>query len=211
LEQFTVEYLPTLATIAGVFLLGCLSPGPNFLVVTARAIAVSRRAGVFAGLGVASASLTWAFLTIIGLTFVLQHAAWLFTALRFVGAAYLLYLGARTIIGAHRPVPLPPSGRGHPSVSNDVWSGFLTSMTNPKAAAFFGSLFVVTLPTNAPVWVYGVTLAIVAVLSTAWHCSLALFFSLRSVQSVYRRSRKTISTAMGGVLILLGVRLLVAR
>ena len=206
-----MEYLPTLATIAGVFLLGCLSPGPNFLVVTSKAMAVSRRAGVFAGLGVASASLTWAFLTIICLTFVLHHAAWLFTVLRLVGSGYLFYLGARTIIGAHRPVPLSKAGRSRPSVSGDVWSGFLTSMTNPKAAAFFGSLFVVTLPTDAPVWVYGMTLATVAVLSAAWHCSLALFFSLRSVQSAYQRSRRTISTAMGGVLILLGVRLLVTR
>jgi len=206
-----VEYLPTLATIAGVFLLGCLSPGPNFLVVTSKAMAVSRRAGVFAGLGVASASLTWAFLTIIGLTFVLQHAVWMFTALRILGAAYLLYLGTRTIIGAHRPVPLPAAGKNCPSALGDLWSGFLTSMTNPKAAAFFGSLFVVTLPTDAPVWVYGVTLATVTVLSTAWHCGLALFFSLRSVQSAYQRSRWTISTAMGGVLILLGVRLLVTQ
>ncbi len=206
-----MEYLPPLATIAGVFFLGCLSPGPNFLIVTAKAMTVSRRAGVFAGLGVASASLTWAFLTIIGLTFVLQHAAWLSTALRLMGAAYLLYLGAKTIIGAHRPVRLQAPGMDHTSASNDIWSGFLTSMTNPKAAAFFGSLFVVTLPTVAPAWVYGLILAIVAVLSAAWHCSLALVFSLRSVQRAYQRSRRTISTAMGGVLILLGARLLVTR
>ncbi len=128
-----------------------------------------------------------------------------------MGAAYLLYLGTKTIIGAHRPLPLPATGTDHPSASSDVWSGFLTSMTNPKAAAFFGSLFVVTLPTDAPVWVYGVTLVIVAVLSTAWHCSLALFFSLHSVQNAFQRARKPISTVMGGVLILLGARLLVAR
>lgn len=206
-----MEYAPTLATIAGVFLLGCLSPGPNFLVVTSRAMAVSRRAGVFAGLGVASASLTWAFLTIAGLALVLQHAAWLFTALRFVGASYLLYLGTKIIIGARKPMPAPDDGIGGPSASSEMWSGFLTSMTNPKAAAFFGSLFVVTLPTGAPAWVYGTTLAIVAVLSTAWHCGLALFFSLAPVQAAYRRSRTTISTIMGGVLILLGVRLLIAR
>lgn len=84
-------------------------------------------------------------------------------------------------------------------------------MTNPKAAAFFGSLFVVTLPTAAPTWVYGPTLVIVAVLSTAWHCSLALFFSIRSVQRAFQRARRIISTVMGGVLILLAARLVVAR
>jgi len=92
-----------------------------------------------------------------------------------------------------------------------VRSGFLTSMTNPKAAAFFGSLFVVTLPVGAPPWVYGATLAIVTALSAAWHCGLALFFSLGPVQAAYRRFKAAISTAMGGVLVLLGVRMLVAQ
>jgi hypothetical protein len=52
-----MEYVPSLATIAGLVLLGCISPGPNFLVVTSTAMSVSRRAGVAAGLGVALASL----------------------------------------------------------------------------------------------------------------------------------------------------------
>ena len=55
-----MDYTSSLATIAGVVLLGCLSPGPNFLVVTSRALTMSRQAGMLAGLGVALASLTWA-------------------------------------------------------------------------------------------------------------------------------------------------------
>jgi threonine efflux protein len=206
-----VDYAPSLVTIAGVFLLGCLSPGPNFLVVTSRAVTASRQAGVLAGLGVALASLTWASLTIAGLALVLQHAAWLLTALRLIGAAYLIYLGIKTILGARRPLPAQGAALADASPWLDVWSGFLTSMTNPKAAAFFGSLFVVTLPIHAPMWVYGLTLAIVATLSAAWHCGLALFFSLGPVQAAYRRSKATVSTVMGGVLVLLGIRLLVAR
>ena len=206
-----MDYAPSLVTIAGIFLLGCLSPGPNFLVVTSRAVTISRQAGVLAGLGVALASLTWASLTIAGLALVLQHAAWLLTALRLIGAAYLMYLGVRTILGARRPLPVQGAVGSDASPWLDVWSGFLTSMTNPKAAAFFGSLFVVTLPIYAPSWVYGVTLAIVATLSAAWHCGLALFFSLGPVQAAYRRSKAMVSTVMGGVLVLLGVRLLVAR
>ena len=173
-----MDYAPSLATIAGVFLLGRLSPGPNFLVVTSRAVTVSRRAGVLAGLGVALASLTWAALTIAGLALVLQHAAWLLTALRLTGAIYLIYLGIRTIFGARRPVPTQGVAGSNTPPWQDVWGGFLTSMTNPKAAAFFGSLFVVTLPIGAPFWVYGLTLTVVATLSAAWHCGLALFLSL---------------------------------
>jgi len=206
-----LDYAPSLVTIAGVFLLGCLSSGPNFLVVTSRAVTISRRAGVLAGLGVALASLAWASLTLAGLSLVLQHAAWLLTALRLAGAVYLIYLGARTILGACRPMPDRNAAAFNTPAWRDVWSGFLTSMTNPKAVAFFGSLFVVTLPVAAPGWVYGLTLAIVATLSTAWHCGLALFFSLGPVQAAYRRSKAMVSTVLGSVLVLLGIRLLSAR
>jgi len=206
-----MEYLPSLATIACLVLLGCISPGPNFLVVTSTAMSVSRGAGLAAGLGVALASLTWASLAVAGLALVLQQAAWLFTALRLTGAGYLVYLGIKIILGARKPMPLPSRGEVTASAASSVRSGFLTSMTNPKAAAFFGSLFVVTLPVGAPAWVYGAVLAIVTVLSATWHCGLALFFSLGPVQATYRRFRAGISTVMGGVLVLLGVRLLVAR
>jgi len=206
-----MQYVPSLLTIAGLVLLGCISPGPNFLVVTATAMLVSRRAGVLAGLGVALASLTWAFLAVAGLALVLQHAAWLLTAIRVAGAGYLIYLGSKIIISARKPIPVPSKGEVIASAASNVRSGYLTSMTNPKAAAFFGSLFVVTLPVDAPIWVYGATLAIVTALSTGWHCGLALFFSLSPVQTAYRRFKAAISTVMGGVLILLGVRLLVTR
>jgi len=206
-----MEYVPSLATIAGLVLLGCISPGPNFLVVTSTAMSVSRGAGLAAGLGVALASLTWASLAVAGLALVLQQAAWLLAALRLAGASYLVYLGIKIILGARKPMPLPGRGGVTASASRNVRNGFLTSMTTPKAAAFFGSLFVVTLPVGAPAWVYGATLAIVTVLSPAWHCGLALFFSLGPIQAAYRSFKATISTVMGGVLVLLGVRLLVAR
>jgi threonine efflux protein len=206
-----MEYVPSLATIAGLVLLGCISPGPNFLVVTSTAMSVSRGASLAAGLGVALASLTWASLAVAGLALVLQQAAWLLTALRFAGAGYLVYLGIKIILGARKPMPIPGKSGAAASAASSVRNGFLTSMTNPKAAAFFGSLFVVTLPVGAPAWVYGAVLAIVTALSAAWHCGLALFFSLGPVQAAYRQFKAAISTVMGGVLVLLGVRLLVAR
>ncbi len=206
-----MSYPSDLATIAGIILLGCISPGANFLVVTSRALTVSRRAGLLAGMGVALASLAWASLTLAGLALVLQHAAWLLTALRLTGAAYLVYIGVRMILSARQPMPAQGVvGPGTPPWL-DLWSGFLTSMTNPKAAAFFASLFVATLPVGAPPWVYAATLAIVGVISASWHCSLALAFSLGPVQRAYRRSKPTVSTILGGLLILLGVRLLLAR
>jgi threonine/homoserine/homoserine lactone efflux protein len=207
-----MEYLGALGGIAGMFLLACLSPGPVWMVITSTSIAVSRRAGVLAGLGVAGATLTWAAIAMLGLGVLLAKLAWLSTAIKLAGAAYLMWLGLRMIAGARRPAPAPGS---LPAATRGGWaalrSGYLASITNPKAAAFFGSIFVVMLPADAPGWAHAAAVLQLAVLSAGWHCGLAVVFSVPSIQAGYRRAKARIDTAIGAVLIALGFRLAVSR
>ena len=88
-------YLGALALLAGAHTLGAISPGPNFLFVSSTAMNQSRRAGVGAGLGVAAGSITWAGLTLGGLGLVISHLPQVYDAMRFVGAAYLIWLGGK--------------------------------------------------------------------------------------------------------------------
>ena len=206
-----MEYLGILGGIAGVFLLACLSPGPVWMVITSTSIAVSRKAGVLTGLGVAGATLTWATLAMLGLG-LLGELAWLTVAIKLAGAAYLVWIGGRMILGARRPAPAAGS---MPGVRHGSWialrRGYLSSITNPKAAAFFGSIFVVMLPAHAPSWVYAAAVGLLAVLSACWHCGLAVVFSVTPIQAGYRRAKAKIDTLVGAVLIALGVRLAVSR
>ena len=206
-----MDYLGVLGGVAGVFLLACLSPGPVWMIITSTSIAVSRRAGVLTGLGVACATLTWATVAMLGFG-LLAHVAWLTTVIKLTGAAYLIWIGVRIIAGARRPVP----AAGSLSVrSHGGWAalrrGYLASITNPKAAAFFGSIFVVMLPAQAPSWVYAAAVLLVAALSAGWHCGLAIVFSVAPIQASYRRAKARIDTAVGAVLITLGVRLAISR
>ena len=206
-----MEYLGILGGIAGVFLLACLSPGPVWVVITSTSITVSRRAGVLTGLGVAGATLTWATLAMLGLG-LLEQLAWLTVAFKLAGAAYLVWIGARMILGARRPAPAAGS---MPDPRHGGWialrRGYLSSITNPKAAAFFGSIFVIMLPAYAPGWVYAAAVALLAVLSAGWHCGLAIVFSVAPIQAGYRRAKARIDTLVGAVLIALRVRLAVSR
>ena len=206
-----MQYVGFFGGVAGVFLLACLSPGPVWLLISSTSVSVSRRAGVLTGLGVAGATATWASLAMVGIG-VLTSIAWLADALRLAGAGYLVWIGVR-MIGARRD-----TGRETDAICRAecgdwvaVRRGYLSSMTNPKAAAFFGSIFVVLLPSVAPGWVYATAVILLAVLSAAWHCGLALMFSLAPVQAAYRRAKFKIDTLVGAVLIALGVRLAVAR
>jgi len=201
-----------LAGIAGVFLLACLSPGPVWVVVTSTSVAVSRRAGILAGLGVAGATLTWATVGVLGAGVLLAGLAPLATALRLAGAAYLAWIGLRMIVKAHNPAPLPGSLS---AAAGGGWAalrrGYLASITNPKAAVFFGSIFVAVLPTHAPGWVYGTAVVLLALLSAAWHCGLALVFSIAPIQASYRRAKARVDTVVGALLVALGARLALAR
>ncbi|WP_281023900.1 LysE family translocator [Rhizobium leguminosarum] len=101
-----MEYIDSLALLVSVYIVSLVSPGPNFIIVTNTSMTVSRAAGLFAGLGLAFASLTWAIMAMAmaGLGFLLTHFDWLHITLQVVGALYLIWLGLKMIRGAAKPL-----------------------------------------------------------------------------------------------------------
>jgi threonine efflux protein len=195
-----------LPAISFVLFLGVLSPGPNFALVTSTSMMVSRRAGLLAGLGLAAASCTWALLAVAGLGVVITRFPWIYAAVRLLGAAYLIWIGARMIIGARQPMQAAP--RAGSSGATAAGRAFLASMTNPKALAFYGSIFSVMVPAGAPVRFYVAVVVISALISALWYCSMALLFSHRAARRIYARAKTAIEATMGAVLIGLGGKLL---
>ena len=206
-----MHHLGVLGGIAGMFLLACLSPGPVWVVITSTSIAVSRKAGVLTGLGVAGATLTWATVAMLWLG-LLAQLTWLTITVKLAGAAYLAWIGIRMIVGARRPAPAPGSLS---DATHGGWAalrrGYLANMTNPKAAAFFGSIFVVMMPAHASSWVHVAAVILLALRSATWHCGLAIVFSVAPIQAGYRRAKARIDTAIGLTMVALGVRLAIAR
>jgi RhtB (resistance to homoserine/threonine) family protein len=202
-----MSYLPQLALVAGVMFLACVSPGPDLLAVSSHAMS-ARRSGLGVAYGVASSHMIWAALAVFGLGVIVSDLAWLYQTIRLVGAAYLIFLGAKMLIGLPKPnqEKRPEHAQAQPFTSS-YRKGFLVGMTNPKAAAFFGSLFVTILPLHAPVWVHAATLATVSLVSVCWFSTVALLFSTDRVQRGYARMRRPIDAFLGTVLVALGATL----
>lgn len=202
-----MEFLPQLATLGSVMLLACISPGPDFIAVTSQSLS-DRKAGIGVAFGVTIACLAWAALAIFGLGLVLSRLSWLYEIIRYLGAAYLVYLGVRMLIGLRlSPERLAISAAPSRSMSLALRRGLLVGLTNPKSAAFFGSLFVTVLPGHAPLWVYAVTLAIVALVACGWFCALAMLFSMGRIRDIYLRLRRPFDAVMGGLLVAIGAKL----
>lgn len=204
-----MSYFSTLGVIGGVYMIAAISPGPNFLIVSQLSLAGQRRRACLVAAGIATGSVLWASFAMAGLAALLMHVGWLALGLKLVGAAYLVWLGAKLLRGA----AAKPSEEQAESSSiaqrpgSAYRMGLTTCLTNPKSGVFWTSVFATTLPVGAPAWVYVATAAMIAVLSAGWHIGVALAFNTGAIQSAYRRLQRPIDAACGAILVALGVGL----
>ncbi len=130
--------MPALSTIA-IFLLAGLGilliPGPSVLYVVTRSAAQGRRAGLASVLGIESATFVHTLAAALGLSAILLTSALAFNVVKYLGAAYLILLGLRTLLSKkkHQDVLVEPPR----SLSQLFGQGFLVNLLNPKTALFF--------------------------------------------------------------------------
>ena len=205
----TSTLAPHLAGLLAIWMLAVVSPGPAFLVVSQLAAGRSRAAGLGAAIGITTMAITFAALTLWGLGVLVTEIAWLGTALRIAGAVYLVYLGlslfqAAASQGAEAPAVEMPAGA---DFAAGLRIGLLTGASNPKAIAFFLSLFAVALPPDLAAGDKGVLLACGFVIELGWYVFVALALSTGALRRAYRAVRKPVDRILGAALLLLGVRL----
>jgi threonine/homoserine/homoserine lactone efflux protein len=114
-----------------------IAPGPGMLYVLARTLAGGRREGVLSCLGTFLGGFAHVVAAATGLSIVLATSATAFAVVKFAGAGYLIYLGARMIMSArddHHGELQIPSGK---VARNPFWQGIATEVLNPKTAIFF--------------------------------------------------------------------------
>ena len=206
-----MSYLPQLLAIACVWALVVISPGPDFVATVHHAVSRSRREGLLVALGISVSTTVWVVVSLGGIGVLFARFSWIVEIIRTVGAIYLTYLGIKMIWQAPRHKQAPEQETISPKRGSAWRVGFLTDISNPKAAAFFGSLFAIFLPTHAPLWLQGASVIVVVMISAIWYSTVACVFSFGPIARWYRRAKKWIDTVTGGVLVALGVRLAVSK
>lgn len=180
------------------------------LYLLGRCIAQGKKAGFMAALGFNAGGYCHLLMAILGLSAILATSALAFSIVKWIGAAYLIYLGLQALRSSMQVNSLDAQKADQRTLRTIFWQAFLSDLLNPKVALFFVALlpqFVEVESANriGQLLLLGVTLNVIAIL-----INLAIVLFAARVTAVLRDSDTTnvlLHKLMGIVFIGLGIRL----
>ncbi|WP_406609341.1 LysE family transporter [Agarivorans sp. JK6] len=202
-------YWAEFLTVVVVHLLAVASPGPDLAVVLKNSISLGRRAAIFTSLGVGCGIMVHVIYSVLGIGLIISQSIWLFNVIKWLGAAYLIWIGIQGLRAKRRDAADIEVDTGlRLSDKSAFLSGFMTNGLNPKATLFFLSLFTVVISPTTPMLVqlgYGLYMVFATAL---WFAMISWLFSTARVRRKFLQVGHWFDRSMGFVLVSLGIRLL---
>lgn len=184
------------------------SPGPATLAISSTAMGQGRRAGLALSFGVLVGSAMLGCAAALGMSAVMMANAWVFEIIRYLGAAYLLWLAVKSLRAAWfgRTVSAK-AGSGRRS----FLKGLAIHLTNPKAILAWGAIYAIALPagaSGADVWALFGTLIVA---SAVVFLGYAVLFSSPQIARAYGRAARVFDAGFGLLFGAASIRVLTAR
>jgi RhtB (resistance to homoserine/threonine) family protein len=202
--------MTVLLIFALAILVAAIVPGPDFAMVVRNTVMSGRSSGMWTAAGIGFGVSVWVIATSIGLAALLAASAPAFTVVKVAGAAYLVYVGLRSIRTAikerRRPAAEIELGR-----EMSAWaafrSGLLCNLLNPKAVVLFTALMPQFIDDGGSQWLLIVELAAVGMTVCAL-CYFLLAGLIGLVRRVFERPRVRawLNGVTGAVMVALGLR-----
>ncbi len=202
--------------VAGIHLLAVMSPGPDFAMVVRNSLVYSRRTGLLAAVGLGLGILLHVTYSLLGIGLIISQSVMLFNAIKFLGAAYLIYIGVKSLLSKRESkkeieAELKSEFNNEPakkdlSTAKAIQVGFLTNALNPKATLFFLALFTQVINPDTAIGIkvlYGLEMSIA---TFAWFAFVSVVLTQRHVNSVFSRVKHHFEHVFGVVLIALGIK-----
>ncbi|MCE5318220.1 MAG: LysE family transporter [Parachlamydia sp.] len=193
-------------------LIAAISPGPNFCIVLRNSLSYSRKGGLMTAFGISLGSIVHLFYTLVGIGILIQKSPALYQTIKYIGAAYLFYLGLTVWISSFKNsggMNLDGTGSVLPISSLKALSqGFLTTILNPRAALFYISLFSQFIQSSTP---FAIKIAYAFInwsVTLGWFLLLVFLLTGQLMMSRIDRFRLQIDRAIGGILMVMSMILL---
>ncbi|MEU6671433.1 LysE family transporter [Streptomyces sp. NPDC046727] len=196
-EMLAVTVITVLAVIA---------PGADFAMIVRNSYLYGRRTGLLAATGVAAGVLVHVTYTMLGVGLLIASSTFLFTVIKLIGAAYLVYIGVRTF-RTRGEVKVDLEHKAELTPLAALRTGFLTNVLNPKTTLFVVSTFAQVVSPGTPVYQqvgYGLFMSLAHLV---WFGVVALFFSQERMRTLMLRVQKVLNKVIGSVLAGLGISL----
>jgi threonine/homoserine/homoserine lactone efflux protein len=194
------------------------TPGPDTALIIRNALAAGPRASTLSALGVAVGTLVWVTASAVGVGVLLERSSTAFTILKLAGAAYLCYLGLRSLgsppRGELRPRPTGAAGEGRFTrlSHRTAWSqGLFSNLLNPKTGAFFVTVMPQFTVPGDPASRLLLMVAVFELMLLAWLIAYGHVVSRLGRSGLGNRVRRVMTRLTGLVLIGLGARLAFER
>lgn len=206
------SYLPEFLTIVVAHALAVASPGPDFALVLRQSLTHGRRTAIWSSIGIGCGLSIHIGYCILGLGYFLKNSDVALTTVKYLGAAYLAFVGVQALLSKPRGDDVDlASGRSAPSDGAAWTTGFLVNVLNPKAALFFISLFPLAVSVTTPKLVqvgYGLWMTVATM---AWFSFVSVVFTREEVRRRFLRRGHWIDRALGVVFIGFALSLVFAK
>ncbi len=203
-----------LGAFVAVSLVVICTPGPDTALIIRNTLAGGRRGGIATAIGITAGIAVWTLAASVGVAALLSASEPVFRALQLAGAAYLVYLGAQSLVAA-------VSGRRHETTGEGggqtlapkraFRQGLLSNLGNPKIAVFFVSLLPQFVSDGSESFLALAVLGVAfSLLGLAWLTLYAVVVA-KAGQFLRGRVRRALDAATGTVLVAFGIRLATER
>lgn len=207
-----MDLLQGLILIFSIHLLAAASPGPDFVMVTQQTLINGKRTGLLCSIGITLGLSVHILYSAFGLAAVIAHSTKILWIIKCLGGSYLIFIGfkglrAKQAEAQDISVVIPDKKTD----GKIVGMGFLCNVLNPKASIYFVSLFTVVLSPGIPpahVAVYGVWIMMI---QFSWLSLVVFVLSRPVVNDRFNRIGHWIDRTLGGVMVLLGIKVLTGR
>jgi RhtB (resistance to homoserine/threonine) family protein len=205
-------YLIELLSLMAIFAFAIVSPGADLAMVMRQAIVHGRGQAIITSFGIGAALMVHVSYTILGLGLVISQSIYLFNLVKWLGVAYLLYIGIKALRAGKTDVTaatgdVTTAPRQQQSALKAFTLGFAANALNPKAVFFFLSIFSTVVSAHTPIAIkfsYGLVMASFLIL---WFIGVSLFMTTPRMRAAFSRASQWIDRTSGVVFIVLGIKL----
>lgn len=183
-------------------------PGPDYVIITKNTLTKGTLAGFQTLSGTAAALACHTIFAVVGLSALVMKSALLFTLLKYLGAAYLLYLGVKALVSKQSSDAQEQDAKQ----TNPFLQGFLTNLLNPKVAIFFLTFLPQFISVDNTSWVPFAVLGAIYIALTVAFFGLYVTF-LKKIRSFMekQRTQALINKFSGLILVVFGIKLIIEQ